>query len=399
MVNNEEFLLVNPDITNQIYIGNDPGQQIIAVPPLGSMTLGADKHDIWVSTNGGVYIVNAYLLPNGSNWTPSPAQVAAQISALGLAKDTSVQTTNTISGQTNTILGTPAQTSDINGVVTTLGAPSQSQDVKNLTVGGFPGGIPILRGTDNLGVGSAITLTANATTNLIASANITKPGFEAVFKLNTPLNNGTIPFVVLNVQWQDSNTGLQVGAKSYVIAAGNGPSAPTTIYLSGPCRGNQIVLQMANRDPSVAFTLTWAFNQTSHVYSVDRLLQPVNVAVNGFTGGGGNPSKGLLFTSQPTIAASGSITRLVSASNAKCKIAIDNTVQPNICAVTINTPSSTGLYDESVVNQSLFRLQAAAGAGANQEWQMPNGAVILQAFNQGSSGSIAPSLTIQTMEY
>lgn len=118
LVQNEIFMLVNPDIINPIYIGNDPGQQLISVPPLGSMTLGADNHDIWVSTNGGNYIVSAYLMPNGSNWTPSPAQVAAQINALGLAKDTTLQTTNTISGNTNTILGSPAQDSTVGTVAT-----------------------------------------------------------------------------------------------------------------------------------------------------------------------------------------------------------------------------------------------------------------------------------------
>src|SRR2546423_2412529 len=90
MVSNDSFMLVNPDIVNNIFIGNDPGSQIIAVPALGSVTLDASKHDIWVSTNGGAFTVNAYLMPNGSNWVPSPAQVAAQINALGLAKDTTV---------------------------------------------------------------------------------------------------------------------------------------------------------------------------------------------------------------------------------------------------------------------------------------------------------------------
>jgi hypothetical protein len=127
MVPNEIFMIVNPDIINPIYVGNDPGQQLIAVPALGSMSLSAENHDIWVSTNGGNYVVNAYLMPNGSNWTPSPAQVAAQINALGLAKDTTVQTGNTINGQTNTILGTPAQDPTLTNVVSnTTGAAKET---------------------------------------------------------------------------------------------------------------------------------------------------------------------------------------------------------------------------------------------------------------------------------
>ena len=34
---NEDFLLVNPDIVNAIFIGNDPSSQPISVPPLAAM--------------------------------------------------------------------------------------------------------------------------------------------------------------------------------------------------------------------------------------------------------------------------------------------------------------------------------------------------------------------------
>lgn len=422
------FMLVNPDIANAIFIGNDPGSQLVSVPPLGSITLDTSKHDVWVSTNGAAYIVTAYLLPNGSNWVPSPAQVAAQINALGLAKDTTVQSTNTISTATNTILGTPAQTTDINAVKTTLGTPAQTADVNgvnttlalgtnpNLTtinstlgvpaqtpdvVGLTTNGIPALRGTVNIGNGSAQSLTAASTTVLIASANLTKPSFELIIKLNAPAGAGTVPFGILNILWQDSNTGLQVGAKSYVLTAGNGPTNFLTYYISGPCRGNQIVLNIINKDPAQTFTLTWALNQTSHAYTIDRLLQPVYAALApiGFSNPAGNPTKGLLFASQPSIGPSSSTTRLCAASNAKCKISIDNGAQANGCAITLNTPAGATLYDESGAGQSLFRLVAAAGLQASQEWQMPNGPVNVTMINQTVTNTITPSITIQTMEY
>lgn len=398
MVDNDMFLLVNPDIINPIYIGNDPGQQLIAVPPLGSMTLGADKHDIWVSTSGGVYVVNAYLMPNGSNWTPSPAQVAAQINALGLAKDTTLQTTNTISGNTNTILGTPAQTTDINGVVTTLGAPSQSADVTGLSVNG----VPLLRGTTQLGNASGQTLAALTTITLLNASAINKPGFEAVFKLNLPAGVGTTPFAILVIGWQDAVTGLQVGIKQYVLTAGNGPTQFCTFYISGPCRGNQLQLQLRNMDGAQPLTYSWLFNTTSHIYATDRLLQPTypGTGPNGYTFPAGNPSKGVLFVSNPSLAPNTSLDRLCAASNAKVKVSIDNgTPNANVAALAFLTPNVTTLYDEVTVNQSLFKVTAAAGGSSFVEWQCPNGPFIVRMFNTAATNTISPQFVILAEDY
>lgn len=406
MVTNDEVMLVNPDIVNNIFIGNDPGSQLISVPALGSITLNTKDHDLWVSTNGGNYTVNAYLLPNGSNWVPSPAQVAAQINALGLAKDTTVQSTNTALATTNSNTGTTATNTattatNVNTVNTTLGSPSQSQDVKNLTTGGNPGGIPVLRGTDNLGTASAQTIAANTNATLINGVSVTKPGFEAVFQLNLPAGVGTVPFAILQVIWQDSNTGLQVGLKQYVLTTGNGPSNPIIVYLSGPCRGNQIVLKLRNQDPAQTLTYTYAFNQTAHTYLVDRLLQPTYAATAPitFSNTGGDPSKGLLASSSASIAPNGNYTRLIACCNYKVKISIDNTVQLNAVALLLNTPSSTGLYLESNPPTTVLRMSAAVGAQANQEWQMPNGAMVFQVFNQGGTNTVTPNIAITLMEY
>jgi hypothetical protein len=414
LVQNDSVMLVNPDVTNNIFIGNDPGSQVIPVPALGSVTLDTKKHDLWVSTNGGNFTVNAFLMPNGSNWVPSPAQVAAQINALGLAKETTQQAGNTLISGVNTTLGTPAQDGTVSGVNTTLvfgtnpkldttitNTGNTNTSVQGLTVGGTPGGIPVLRGTDNLGTANAQSLTANATTTLIASANLTKPSFEAVFQLNLPAGVGSIPFAVVNVLWQDTNTGLQVAAKNYIITAGNGPSNVLTFYLSGPCRGNQIVLKIANRDPAQTMTLTWAFNQTSHIYTADKLIQTSYAATApiGNSNPAGNPSKGLIFYSKPTIAASGSTDRLCAAHNMKCNIAIDNGGQANGCAVVLITPSSTALYEETAAGASMMGLVAGAGLRANQLWQFPNGPLTVHIVNQAGTNSITPEISITAQEY
>jgi hypothetical protein len=385
LVQNDTFMLVNPDITNNIFIGNDPGSQLIAVPALGSVTLDAKKHDIWVSTNGGAFTVNAYLMPNGSNWVPSPAQVAAQINALGLA--TAVKQDSQIT-QGGTLI------TNTNGTVTNTG--QTATNVANLTTGGTPGGIPPLRGTDNLGNATNQALTANTTVTLLNAVPITKPGFECVIQFSYP-GAATVPFGALVVKWTDSTTGLTVGQKSYELTGGNNVFA--TAYLSGPCRGNQITLQFRPQDPAQAGTLTWAFNQTSHIYLTDRLLQPAYVAVNGFTNTGGDPSKGLLASTNVGVGPNATITRLVAASNAKVKVMLDNGAQANAAAIIIGTPSATALYSEANPPASLLRLGAAIGAQASTEWQMPNGVTLLSIINTGATNTITPSVAILTMEY
>ena len=392
------FLLVNPDLVNQIFIGNDPGTQPIPIPPLGSLALTPAGHDIWVSSGGGAFTVQALILPGGSQWTPSPAQVAAQINALGLAKETTQLTGNTNIAQVNTTLGTPPQKSDVNQVNTTLGVPSQTADVTGLTVNG----IPPLRGTINLGNATAQALTANTTATLLNAVSITRPSFEAVLSLNMPAGVGTVPFAAVLVVWTDSSTGLTVGKKLYEIAAGNGSGNAITCYLSGPCRGNQITFQIRPQDPAQAMTLTWAFNQTSHIYTIDRLLQAgyAGTAPNGFTNPAGDPSKGLLASVTSAIGPNASISRLLAASNAKIKIMLDNTVQANAAAVQINTPSAvTALYGEAGAPTSLFKTTAAIGGQGGGEWQLPNGATVLQIFNTNVTNTITPNVTITTMEY
>lgn len=393
LVSNDSFMLVNPDITNNIFIGNDPGNQIIAVPALGSVTLDASKHDIWVSTNGGAYTVNAYLMPNGSNWVPSPAQVAAQINALGLAKDTTLQTTNTNTSQTAT--NTTGVAKDATLVTTNTNTSQTATNVSALTTNG----IPPLRGTDNFGSATGQTIATGVNATLVNGNTITKPGFEGVFSISIPAGVGTAPFAVLQLIWQDSATGLQVGLKQYILSSGNGPANVLTYYLSGPCRGNQIILKLRNQDPAQTLTVTWAFNQTSHTYLTDRLLQATYAATPPITfqNPAGNPSKGILVHTQPTIGPNANTPRLTAACNAKCKLAINNSGGLNACSVSFQDPSN--LYDPAAANGSFARFTAGASSVTNNEFQMPNGPVNAVISNDAATNTITPQIAITIMEY
>jgi hypothetical protein len=110
-------LVANTDIANAVYIStsSSPSTADAQIPPLGSVSLDGSQSWYARTTTGGV-VVELAILPGATQWTPSPAQVAEQLSALGLALNTTLETTNTT-------LGTPAQTGD---VITTLPANIQT---------------------------------------------------------------------------------------------------------------------------------------------------------------------------------------------------------------------------------------------------------------------------------
>jgi hypothetical protein len=133
----------------------------------------------------------------------------------------------------------------------------------------------------------------------------------------------------------------------------------------------------------------------------DRILQPSipGTAPITFTNANGDPSKGLLFSSTPSIGPNASVTRIMPAYYGKLKINLDNTVQLNSCAVQINTPSNTGLYNEANPPTSTMKITAAAGAQAQIEWATPGGAMVCQIFNQAATNTISPNVTMTIIEY
>lgn len=109
-------LLANQDLVNAVTIGYQPNvvmdaQNADVIPPLGSIAyLGGTT--LYAIAPAGTAALLA--IANGTSWAPSPAEVALQISTLGLAKDTSVQS---VVGNTGSALsmGVPPNVPNIKG--------------------------------------------------------------------------------------------------------------------------------------------------------------------------------------------------------------------------------------------------------------------------------------------
>lgn len=422
MVENTSFLLVNPDIINEIFIGNDVGSQFIPIPPLGSVTLGGTKQDIWVSTNGGNYSVQAFALPEGTNWTPSPAQVAAQIQALGLATEATQQSVNANTSNTHAdlALGVIPNTSQANsylgGTVASAlvsgAGRSISQDMLHANIGvtseiaallatGSPtgklGGIPLLRFTSQLGTAASQTIPGLNSVPLITFQNINQPSYECTFIASLPAASGTIPFVQLTFQWNDALTGLVNDTETFVITAGNGPANAITTYLSGPVRGDELSVQAFNLDPAQTVTITWVINGVSHVFERDRLVQPAYAptAPVGQTNPNGTPSAGLIANINPSIAGSATSTRLLAAYNGKVGVNINARGQTDNFSYSLIDPGT--LYGTG--GATFF--SADSPAGGSQMYtniNLPNGPVLYQIINRSTTAG-APTFTMTRAEY
>jgi hypothetical protein len=78
-------LIVNLDLLTTVYIGYSRGigpgsSNTLAIPPLGSTTADASR-PVWAVSNPAAQI---QVLPGGSSWSASPAQIAEQIAITGI---------------------------------------------------------------------------------------------------------------------------------------------------------------------------------------------------------------------------------------------------------------------------------------------------------------------------
>lgn len=401
----DAFLLVNPDILNQIFIGNDQASQPISIPPLGSLSLTqSSSHDIWVSTGGGNYTVQALVLPNGSQWTPSPAQVAAQINALGLAKDSSVvNVNNSLAFGTNPSIQTLGGAANRSVAQDMLNAHSGTTTeiaalLSSGVPGGSPGGIPLLRFTKQLGTATATVIPANGSiVTLVNATNINQPGYEFTGQVFMASGSGTVPFVRLTITWLDSLSGLTTSFKHYYLTCGNGAGNVLTFYLSGPCLGDQVNVFMTGLDPSVTASMQWLFNVTSHVFTHDQLSQTALAATapNGFTNPGGDPAAGLLALAIPTVGPSSTTTRLAAAHSGPAVLQVDNPSTTNAILVALRDP---GTIYQSSAGIRLGTLRMATSSSGSLNIILPYGPVAIDIINEGASNNVTPNVALITTD-
>lgn len=395
-------LIVNRDLVNQVWYGplsitdGNIGSYSV-IDPLGSVNLDGSQ-DVYAMASAST--VQADVVQGSTNWSPSPAQIAAQISALGLATAANQATQIVGSNSTNSYLSGSSSGALISNTGQTIASETAGL-VASGSVSGTPGGIPLLRYTNNLSKSTATNLPAGGTTaiTLVSAASINQPGYEAEFTCHFSAGIGTSPFVELVFTWSDSASGFTTRQVFFYIPGGSGASNTITCYLVGPCNGNTLTVTATNTDASAGAALdSWVVSQTSHVYETDKIVQYAYTSVFGFTNPDGVPGTGVVCAANPSIAASSSVTRLLAAYSGKVGVSIDNLGGTNALRIRFLDPTGE-LYSAANDNKDFFGTIVAATAGDYQEIGLPRGPVVLEMHNQGSSGSITPAVVVTAMDY
>lgn len=245
---NSSVVIYNQDLTNVIYASYSrwfqPGAaNSVPIQPLTFATLSA-RRAIYLGATTAV--LPAVVVPEGTQLQPSPAQIAAQISALGLA---------TLSEQIN-------QNTSIPNNISTTGVPLLTQSTVLLNLGA-----------------QGIAASGSFQSSQIATNQI---GYELLLVPAYPVTNGNNPFIYVVVGWWDSISGLLVDKQSFVTCVNSHTginSLPTRI--KGPSKADQVQITIYNQDTTQGIGCTIVLTANSRVLSQDYIDWPVDQSENG----------------------------------------------------------------------------------------------------------------------
>lgn len=295
--------IANTDTANPVYIGSNTGltTSSTVLPPQASVAV--DDADFFASTLSGPAVVVAQI-PGASQYN-NPVGVQIALSALGLAKDTSVKATTTAVTGVNSTLGAPAQDGTVSAVEsavnapaygpathtdvittgpaaitggkklsdvnTTLGIPAQSTDVTTTLPANIAAtGVPLLTGSELVHQLSSVSLAPGATQTYgpYAAGQL---GYEILLSAWAAVNTGQND-VSVEVIWSDAGTGITTGDELWWLCPGSGSGGNAHEVLGhGPTKGDQIEIILANAGNS-AGNVSFAFTllQNSRIYAADR---------------------------------------------------------------------------------------------------------------------------------
>jgi len=267
--------LYNQDITNLVYISYQPWFKpglgnSIPIQPLTSVTVSAKRAIYIASTVGGV--ASLLVLPEGSQANPSPAQIAAQINALGLAKETTQLAGNTAIGA---ISGQAWSTSGIATQTTLASQTTGATIATDISVAGTP----LLTGPDQLANVTGTSVASGGTTTLGPYA-FTKIGYEILVNLHTAA--GTATYARVQMLWTDPSTGDTVDIQQWWLIPGS--DATTNLHKIagyGPSQNAQLSINLSAFNNTVIFDKV-LLHQNSRIYTRHDWR---TVAVNTLGGG------------------------------------------------------------------------------------------------------------------
>ena len=370
--------LSNQDLINTVTIArrnnfSQGGSNTATIPPLGSVTVDASK-TIWGLAPTGT--LPLLIFPGGGNWAPSPAQVAAQINALGLAKDTSV----------NNPAYSPITTGNA-GLLSTLSAQTNQNTAIPNNIAAT--GVPLLVLPQSL-YNNNFTVAAGTTT-LIGPFTITQPGYELLFSLWSSVAANV--FLRVTMQWFDPTTGVKVDQQSwYMLAGANATTDLHAIQGTGPTVNAQLQIGFTAVNGLITIPNV-LLHQNSRIYTRHdfRTFTHGNY-VNGLSASGTDDMQAMVLTQQ-----------LASSVATGTHITIYSPLYAGVAYVGAHTSSNTSdatltfnaFTDTSLTSPVQIYQQKTDGVGnINQPGVTIPRAQLQIVFSNGNAGTVGLTLGI-----
>lgn len=220
---------------------------------------------------------------------------------------------------------------------------------------------------------------------------VTLPGYELQISA-TIGGTATVPFLQLELQWSDPIFNLLVADEKWGIPCGNSPQV-NTVVLTGPTKGNQLLVQFKNLDPAIAATVTIVALFNSRFYSKDRPMQVVTNNPPGFVYVGDHSSYGVIGTlSAITVNAGNTSTRLFPLYSGDVLFYMDQA--GNSAA---NSQLQLQVAPTSLFGASAFWSASPSGGvgnGTSQILRFPRSPVQLVYANSGASPAVVNAKVI-----
>lgn len=282
----EDTTAYNPDTAVSVLVGDTPSPDT-PIPPQGAFTLAGGRPYWFQRADGSPGVVD--LLRGLSGAIPSPIQIATGLTNSGLASAIAAD-----------IIAAGAATS---GNQTGAGALATAAAIASGSVGGTPGGVPLLHGFTNVS-NQTVALAAGGSASVFLSPP--KTAYQIGIFARYHGATGANPFVQANVRWYDGGTNFTLGGENWYfpvsITAGFYP-----ILGRGPTKGPTLEITFTNLDTGQPVDVFYQLEAMTQYAERDDWRAPNPVTGGGIPGftGHGDPQGLMLLSENPNLAASG----------------------------------------------------------------------------------------------
>lgn len=252
--------IANQDLTQTVTIARrnnftQNGPNALPIPPLGAVTIDMSKTIYGLAPAGTLPVI---VLTGGGQWAPAPSQIAASISALGLA--TAANQTTQTSAINNPSYNPITQTNS--GLLSTLAQQVTQQTAIPNNIAAT--GVPLLVLPNTL-VNVSNTSVASGGSTALTAVNPTQPGYNILVQAHSTAGTATYARVLMT--WTDAVTGNVVNRQSWwFIPGADATTNQHSIAGSGPTEGTQLTITLFAYNNTVVFDLVF-LEQNSRIYA------------------------------------------------------------------------------------------------------------------------------------